>query len=134
MTSKAPIAMAPPPALKILDDQTNNGVRVVRMSLTSPRQAALLSLYLEPKSSILRASINGQRSEHIDQAGTNDRRYWELTYLGVPTEGVELTLELKSSQEVKLITVDRSEGIPGIAVENASNGSKACLVSKTYKF
>jgi hypothetical protein len=55
-------------------------------------------------------------------------------YLGVPTEGIEVTLELEPTQGLKIIAVDRSEGLPDGAEKNAFDGGKACLVSKTYKF
>jgi hypothetical protein len=106
-----------PPDLKVLGDTTRDGVRTLRLLITSSREAPVMSVYEESKPQIAGATINGKRMLSAAEVHTGRVARWGLQYFAVPREGIELTLDVRSTQPVKLRLVDQSYGLP------KSNGS-----------
>lgn len=104
----APVAPLPAPELQLLEKKETDGVQTLRMRILSPRQAGLLSIYLDSNAQVLSASINnGQLNEEL-----KDR--WGVFIDGFPKEGVELVLQLRTSEPVKIRLVDQSYGLPPV--------------------
>jgi hypothetical protein len=142
----APVAELPAPAVKVLGDETKDGVRTLRLRIASPRGAALLSVYADPSATFERVVVGGRQVVSATPAPANAaarKDPWVLRYYDVPVEGVELVLDLKSDAPLKLRVVDQSYGLPQGLVPEAgprpvgvmpatSPFTDATLVSKSF--
>lgn len=142
LQSASPAAALAAPEVTLLDDDKNNDARILRLRITSPRNAQTVSVYPGADSPIMRASINGKPIK-LDDVAAGEK--WGFHYYGLPREGVELTLELKSPAPLTLRVNDRSYGLPelpGVAIKerpdyimpSASPFSNVTLVSKAFTF
>lgn len=146
LKSRAPAAPLAAPEIKVLDDSTSEGVRALRLRVTSARRAPFISIHLESDAEVARVAVNGRELGPGDMpapAGPQSR--WGLRYHAPPEEGFELLLGLKASQPVRLRAVDRSNGhpaLPGVAVRPRPDHlmpapfahSDATLVSRSFTF
>lgn len=142
----APVAPLTAPNIKPLDDDVSDGVRTVRMRITSPRQARIMRIYVDSNTEVLAAVVNGKRiANNNTPAHIEPGNRWGLNYFALPKEGIELTLEVKSSQPLKIRAVDQSDGlpeIPGRSFKGRPNDmmpipfgvSDSTLVSKSFTF
>lgn len=104
-----------PPAVVVLDDSTKDGVRTLRLRVTSPRQAPALSIYWKQELKADVTAVNGKRvSEAKPDAARSSEGYRRISYSGLSNEGFELSLEIKSSGPVELKVDDWSYGLPEI--------------------
>jgi hypothetical protein len=120
----APVAQLPAPEMSVLEDKSQDGVRTLRLRLTSPRQAGMVCVYVDSNSEILDASVNGVPVS--DDTGANGP--WGIQINGFPQQGAELQLKLKASDPLKLRLVDQSIGLPPV---NAAAQSEAVTLSGT---
>ena len=98
--------------LEVLDDTVHDGVRTLRLKLISPRQARIMSVFVDPQTEVLSAMVGGKR---LETAGaSNQGNWWELTYRAVPKEGFDLTLETKQLAQIKVKLTSQSDGLPEI--------------------
>ncbi|WP_166482229.1 M28 family metallopeptidase [Scytonema sp. UIC 10036] len=148
LKSQAPVVLLTAPNIELLSDNTTDEVRSLRMRITSPRQARVLRVYIDSSTKILAAAINGKRIGNNDRlAHAEPGKQWGLHYYALPQEGIELTLELKSSQPLTIRTVDQSDGLPQIpgksfqkrqnymmATAFGSGVSDSTLISKSFTF
>jgi hypothetical protein len=113
LVSKAPSVDLPSDELEVLGEKVTDGVRIISLRVTSPRAARVVSVYVEPGSEILAATIGGKRVEYkrIGDA----KRWWELTYGAFPREGAEILLETKAVVPLQVKVVSQSDGLPGAA-------------------
>lgn len=102
--SEAPAAPLEAPKVQLLEDRRDGDVRVLRLQLSSPRKAPVISAYVDASTEVVGASLNGKAIEGDSP--------WGLQYHGVPEEGAELTLRVKSTQPIKLRIDDRSFQLP----------------------
>ncbi len=114
--SSAPAASLPAPELSVIEDKSVDGVRALRMRVSSPRQAGLLSVYLDSNAQVVRTMLN---NKVIDEAGSSNQ--WGLNIDGFPQQGVELQLHVRASEPLKIRLVDQSYGLPPIG-GSQSNG------------
>jgi hypothetical protein len=109
----APIAPLDAPNVELLDDKSNNDVRTLHLRLTSPRRANVMTLFLDSKVEVLRATVNGKL---IDSDNTPVLKSftdnWILRYYGPPAEGVYVNVEVKTSEPLKIRLLDLSYGLP----------------------
>jgi Peptidase family M28 len=140
--SDAPAAALPAPEVTLISDNTDNDTRTIRVRITSPRKAEVVSVYFDEGASVASAALNG-KSLNLKNAG--EKAKWGLHYYGLPATGAELTLALKSSGPVNLRVNDRSYGLPAVAgfevkarpsyiIPSSSQFSDVTLVSKTFTF
>jgi len=108
MKSSAPTVSLEPPDLKIIADRMENGTRILQLNIRSARHAPVVMIAAEPGSEVLASTIGEERI--ANQKG----RRWGLRYYGVPANGLEITLELRSSEPAKLRVTDLSFGLPEI--------------------
>jgi hypothetical protein len=141
----APAAQIAPPQIVVLSDQTNGDVRQLRLRITSTRLAQVLSLYVDSKAEFVSLAVNGQR---LDSGNTtmlrNNNHVWNMKYVAPPPEGVEVALEFKAQEPLKIRVVDQSYSLPEIpnvtiarpdnTIPSTNTLSDATLVSKTFSF
>jgi hypothetical protein len=99
---EAPSLALDAPEVEVLNDQTANGVRTLQLRLRSRRQAPIIYLDVEPRAAVRAAAIDGQRINTPE----SERNLWSLAYCAVPPEGIEITLEVESSQSLTLQVFD----------------------------
>ena len=100
------------PQIEVLNDRVQNGVRELRMRVTSPRQAIVMSIYLDSDAEIIGSSVNGRPITRQGPTSKGAQKDWNLRYYAVPPEGAEISLEIKPAQPVKLRLVDQTYGLP----------------------
>lgn len=112
----APAIASSAPEVALLDDQkTEDGVRVTRLRITSPRQAPILSIYADVTTPDLKATIDGKSIGDANKPTPVDANHrWGLIYWAVPPGGTELVLRMKTADPLKLSVTDRSYGLPQI--------------------
>jgi Peptidase family M28 len=147
LQSPAPFAPLAEPNLEVVDENTQDGIRTVRVRMLSLRQARTVYIYADPQAEVLGAVVNGRRV-----AGTGmltqvqAKKPWRLRYTAVPQEGLELIIETRSSQSLKLRVIDVSHTlpeIPGLAFKRRPDymmpspyrdASDTTLVAKSFDF
>lgn len=143
--NSAPVAQIAAPQIAVLNDQTSGDVRQLRLRITSTRMAPVLSLYVDSKAEFLSLTVNGQR---LDQSNTamlrNNKQAWNMRYVAPPPEGVEVALEFKAQEPLKIRVVDQSYSLPEIpnqtiarpdnTIPSSNTLSDTTLVSKSFSF
>jgi hypothetical protein len=112
-TSAAPPLALPRPRLRLLSDTVEGDRRTVRLRLSSPRGAPVVSLLLHSTVGILTADVDGQTLGGKDTTildGTSVR--WSFDYHGLPRRGVVVTLRCAAGKPLLLSAVDFSYGMP----------------------
>jgi hypothetical protein len=132
------------PRAELLEDRREGDVRAVRLRLTSPRRANVLTLFLDSKVELLRATVNGNL---IDGGNTpalkSFKDNWVLRFYAIPPEGVDVTAEIKTAEPLKVRLVDLSYGLPrleGVAtperpadmIPASMPSNNSTLVSKSF--
>jgi hypothetical protein len=109
----APALPIAAPEITLLESKVDNDVRTLRLHLASPRQANIVSLYVDSEGEMLKVSLDGKQVEDgSTQAAKERRNEWSMVYYAFPPGGVELVTEMKTTQPVKLRIVDQSYGLP----------------------
>lgn len=111
LNAEAPAAALEGPRVEVLSDSRENDVRRLTVRVTSPRQAPTMKVYLESVAEVLGASVDGKAIETQGRRGGGPSR-WALSYQGLPAEGIELSLEVKSAEPLKLRLMDQSYQLP----------------------
>jgi hypothetical protein len=83
-------------------------VQTLRIRISSPREAGALSVYLDSNAQVLSASLNNK------QITDEPKDQWGLFIDGFPEEGVELQLQLRTAEPLKIRLVDQSYGLPAV--------------------
>lgn len=102
----APAVGLPPPEMKVLDDASNDGVRVVKMHIGSARHAPITWMAVPDSVRVIDAAVDGKSPGHFPSDG------WAAWYWSVPERGFDLQLKLKGSGELTLTLIDQSDGLP----------------------
>jgi hypothetical protein len=143
--NSAPVATIAPPQIVVLNDQSSGEVRLLSLRITSTRMAPVLSLYVDSKAEFLSLTVNGTR---LDPSNTtllrNNKYMWNMRYVAPPPEGVEVALEFKAQEPLRIRVVDQSYSLPEIpnltiarpdnTIPSPSVLSDSTLVSKTFSF
>jgi hypothetical protein len=111
LQAPAPGASFKPPEAQVLEDLSANGLRRLRLHLSSPRGAERISVSVQTSAEILGATVEGKRLLS-DDAVSGPQKNWSLIYLAPPGEGIELVLETRSAPPLALRLVDESYGLP----------------------
>jgi Peptidase family M28 len=148
LKSPAPMSPLPAPHITPLADDARDGVRTLHMWITSPRQAPIISIYVDATAGVLGSVVNGKRiSNQATPPHGGPERRWSLRYWALPEEGIALTLRVSSSHPVEIRVVDQSYGLPdtpGVVFKPRPTSmmptpfgfglSDATLVSKSFVF
>ncbi len=115
LKSAAPAIAVSGPEAVLLDDQTKDDVRVLRLRITSPRKAPIVVVYVDGATPDLQVTIDGKSIGDPDEPLPVDaNQRWGFFYSALPPEGIELVLKVKGPQPLKLTVADRSYGLPQI--------------------
>ncbi|MBC8506633.1 MAG: M28 family peptidase [Anaerolineales bacterium] len=104
MRGEASFVDLPAPEVEILDDQISGDMRTLKLILRSPRGAEVMLFDVEPYQAVRAATIADKRIE----APPSERHLWSLTYYAVPSEGIQITLELDPALTVQLQVSDQT--------------------------
>ena len=115
--SSAPVAALPAPQMSVLEDKSIDGVRAIRMRISSPRQAGIFFVYLDSNADVLKTLVN---NKVVDEA-PDPKKQWGLRIDGFPQQGIELQLFVKASEPLKLRLVDQSYGLPNATSQSNSD-------------
>ena len=111
----SPALPLPPPRVELLSDVNNNGVRSLKLRVTSPRQAPVMTVFMDAVTTVEGAMVNGKRAAENSIASRGaSQQGWRMNYYALPPEGIELILEIKSATPVKIHAMDQSYGLPEI--------------------
>jgi MFS family permease len=145
-TGRAPAAALAAPNVEVLDENSGDGLRTLRLHITSLRQAPVITVAVETDEEVQVRRINERELEpgHTYVSGTPKNR-WAMRFYALPSQGVELTLQVRSPHTVRLKVVDQSyslPNIPNVSVDfpNDSlmwapfNVNNSTLVSRSFTF
>jgi hypothetical protein len=109
----APILPLAGPSVIVIDDRTEEGHRALRLRVTSPRQAETIAVYWKRELELNGLAVNGKRvAEESFESAKRSAGYRGVSYFGLPKDGIELKLEIKSAGPVELKIEDRSSSLP----------------------
>jgi hypothetical protein len=104
------------PNLTLLDDQTGDGVRNLRVRLSSSREAPVTYLFADPQTQILRATLRGKLIDYsADTPPAEPQVKKLLTYHAIPKDGIEIALQTRPGAPIRLIAMDQNYGLPEAA-------------------
>jgi hypothetical protein len=107
LKNPAPVAQFEAPKIDTVDDQTSNGLRTLRLRISSPRHAPIVSVSLDRNTEVTATAVNGKLLQN-----STPPNQWGLRYFGLPPEGIELTLTIRTAGPVKIRVIDQSYGLP----------------------
>jgi hypothetical protein len=128
--SSAPKVELPPPVISMVSDVTENGVRAISLNIRSQRQVPIISFTIESDTEITGATINGKRTATssgtsgpqmqvagppfgpMGPMGQMARPRWGFNYYAPPETGIDVALETKSHEPVRVRLVEQSYGLP----------------------
>ncbi|HEU4596152.1 MAG TPA: M28 family peptidase, partial [Pyrinomonadaceae bacterium] len=108
----APPVALPAPGVELLEDRAaGEGVRSLRLRITSARRAPSLLVFTEPETEVRRAFVNDQPLiESVGDAPQGLR----LSYAAPRAEGFELLLEIRDTTPLRLVVEDISYELPEV--------------------
>lgn len=109
LQAPAPIASFKLPEAQVLDDVTANGIRHLRLHLSSPRGAERISVQISAE--IVSAAVDGKPLAS-DARASELQNSWSMYYLALPKDGIELVIETRSAPPLAMRLVDESYGLP----------------------
>lgn len=142
LQAQAPVAQLDAPQVEVVNDETNNNQRTLRLRVKSPRQAQIITLAVDADAQVTSSSVNGKEIKGRYGAGIP----WALRYYGLPQDGIEVTLvSSKAGTPISVRVVDQSYGLPTggqISVQPRSENmmpamlpfTDSTFVTKSYKF
>lgn len=113
LSSSAPVTELPSPEATVMQDSTANDIRTLRMMVVSRRQAPFLRMQIESQAKILGATLGGKPLAVLEtNSDSGPQTPWGFFYYAPPVEGVELTINLKASEPLKIRVEDQSFELP----------------------
>jgi hypothetical protein len=146
LKTDAPSIGLTPPEVTVLEDSTDGDLRRLRLHVKSSRQAPFINLQLNSNAELRRVEINGKSIEYAKSPlRVSDDKRWGLRYYALPPEGIDLSLEVKASEPLKVSVLDQSYGLPQIPgaplrprpddmVPASAAYSDATLATKSFVF
>ncbi|MGI8437193.1 MAG: hypothetical protein ACR2NX_09855, partial [Chthoniobacterales bacterium] len=127
------------PAVSVVSDRMENGIRRLRLHLMSTRGATSLMLRMPAETELEGVSLNG-RSIDVHTVSTHP---WLIRYEALPSEGVEFEFRLRGEKPISCWVGDTSNGFPPSLMQSypprpeefmAELGSDMTLVTRHYSF
>ena len=143
LQADAPAVALAAPQVVVLSDATDGGIRTLRLRLSSPRRATVMTINLGADAQVVGGEVGGRPLSMQPVAGGRADAPWSLQYYALPPEGVELSLQVRSSKPVDVRAVDQSYGLPPLPdmsprpeqfIASIFPFSDSTFVSKSYKF
>ncbi len=118
--SPAPALDLPAPRLTVLEDTIADGLRTLRLRLSSPRGAYAAHMDLQLPGDLIAATLSGQ-SVVVATGPTNDNyvipagtRRFPLMVHNLPVEGLEIILVVRATGRIGVALQDFSNGLPDV--------------------
>jgi len=110
---KAPAVALPAPSIELLDEDTRDGMRTLRMRVSAPPEANIIVVEADAEAQVVGATVNEKRipEEPLHDGGPPG---WTLNYWNPPSEGVDLTLEVKGTEPLTITARSGTPGLPDI--------------------
>jgi hypothetical protein len=102
----APLIRAAAPTIKVLDDASKDGARLVKVHIASARGAPIIWMSVPFGVSVLGSSIDGK------SPGDQVTNGWTGWYWNAPASGFDLELKLASQGPFALTVIDQTAGLP----------------------
>jgi hypothetical protein len=102
----APMIRAAAPEIKVLDDATISGARVVKIHIASARNAPIVWMAVPFGVTVLGSSIDGK------SPGDRVSNGWAGWYWNAPAAGFDLELKLAAPAPFALTVIDQTAGLP----------------------
>lgn len=102
----APVIKAAPPLIKVLDDASKDGARVVKIHIASARNAPVVWMAVPFGVTVLGSSIDGK------SPGDRATNGWTGWYWNAPATGFDLELKLATQVPFALTVIDQTAGLP----------------------
>jgi len=102
----APLIRAAAPTIKVLDDASKDGARLVKVHVASARGAPIIWMSVPFGVSVLGSSIDGK------SPGDQVTNGWTGWYWNAPASGFDLELKLASQGPFALTVIDQTAGLP----------------------
>jgi hypothetical protein len=113
ITAAAPSIGLTAPRLTVLADEAVQGMRTVRLRVTSTRGAPVVSLVLESVVGSFSAWLDDQPVAHKDTTLLDPTPVrWSFDYYAAPRRGYEINLRFAAGEDARLRVVDFSYGVP----------------------
>ncbi|MEP7071070.1 MAG: M28 family peptidase [Verrucomicrobiota bacterium] len=110
LSASAPMQALPPPVAEVLDDRREGEGRHLRLHLQSRRGGSTILMRLPIEVEVESVSWNGRRQK---VHGSN-REAWLIRAEAVPSEGVEVELEVRGQGPLPCWLADSTAGLPEV--------------------
>jgi len=117
IVDQAPAVPLSPPEIEVLEDTQEGDVRKLRLLVRSTQGATHVKFYIEPPAEVISVAINGEPVKVAENPPDREEP-WELRYWGPLTDGMELSLEVRSSQGIEMRVVEVRVGLPENLVQS----------------
>jgi len=117
MTDQAPAVPMSAPEIEVLEDTHEGDVRKLRLAVKSTQGATHVKFFIEPPAEVLSVAINGKPLKVANNPPDREEP-WELRYWGPLMDGMELNLEVRSSQAIEMRVVEVRVGLPDSLVQS----------------
>ena len=108
LTAAAERAPLPAPEVTVVGDAKDGSTRTLRLRVRSPREAAVVSIFVRAEGGLAGASLDGAEAPSRGTRGG----VWAVRYHAMPAEGVEVALRLPAQGGVRVRVNDLSYGLP----------------------
>jgi len=113
----APAVSLEAPELTVLRDSTTDGVRTLELRLASPRGAPTAHLDLDLPGELVAATVGGQAVK-VDEG--SQRREFPVAAYNLGTNGIQITLSVRSTDPITGTLTDFSNGLPDLSDMNVT--------------
>lgn len=117
MINQAPVVPMSAPEIEVLEDTQEGDVRKLRLAAKSTQGATHVKFFIEPPSEVISVAINGEPLRVAENPPDREEP-WELRYWGPLTDGMELSLEVRSPQGIEMRIVEVRVGLPESLVQS----------------
>jgi hypothetical protein len=108
---RAPVAPLSLPDIEVLENIQEGDRRRIRLSIASTGGATQAHFYIEPPAEVLTVALNGEPLPGAENRHSVEEM-WSLSYFGPLTPAIELSLDVRSNQAVKMRVVEVGRGLP----------------------
>jgi Peptidase family M28 len=113
LKAEAPPLSLSPPEIILLSDKAEGGLRTLRFKIRSLRKAPALAIYWKQELVVEGLAVNEKRVvKQFPVVSDSSSRYRKFYYVGLPGDGIELSLAIKTSDPLELKLEDWSYGLP----------------------
>jgi hypothetical protein len=138
----ASVARIEPPDVTVRRSERNGDMRELRLHIT-PAEASRLALYADTRNhTVTAATVDGINLEVVpDPREDTDPARWGFVFHGVPSEGIDVILEVRGEGPLPLHVIGYRDGLPRVPeltpLRNdliwSGTSSNLSMVAKSYR-